>query len=107
MTGVKAVRNPHDRLRVNFETVGESMTDTSHAAAADINYIVERFARSGQLPPVTRPGVYDDVSHLQVDGLLQLIDLGVHAAARAAAAHEIARAQAAEAAVPDSPPAEA
>lgn len=59
------IRSPWDRHRCAVHPAGKSMTDQSHAEASDINFIVHRFARSGQLPPATRTPFYGDVTNLQ------------------------------------------
>lgn len=61
------VRNPRDRHRTQFLVDGPSLTDTSHAEACDINFIVHRYARSGHLPPATREPFFGDVTQLQGD----------------------------------------
>lgn len=47
--------------------VGESKTDQSQAATADVNNIIRRYDRTGQLPDAKRPGQYGDVSELNAD----------------------------------------
>jgi len=67
------IRSPYSRLRVTSDTIGETMTEQSHAEASDINYIVRRFQRTGQLPPA-KPGIgasYMDCTVLS-GGLLEL-----------------------------------
>lgn len=59
--------DPLERRSLAFYTVGESMTRQSEKASADVNAIVERFARTGQLPPNIKQPIYDDVTGLQVD----------------------------------------
>lgn len=63
----RRVRPPFFRERFPTIIVGESMTHQSHAASVDINAIVARFQRTGQLPPGNGPGVYADVTALQGD----------------------------------------
>lgn len=66
MTGCR-IRDPYDRHRTVTVVPGDSMTQISHAEACDINFIVKRFARTGQLPPPARQPVYGDVTGLQGD----------------------------------------
>ena len=42
----------------------ESRTVTSLGNDTDVNNIMERFSRTGQMPPSTRQGVYADVSNV-------------------------------------------
>lgn len=61
------IRKPFHRERVQTPVGTEVITDQSWRQDADVNYIVERYKRSGHLPkPVTAP-VYADVSGLQGD----------------------------------------
>lgn len=55
---------PH--YRVQMVPVGESKTRQAAKDQTDINNIVDRYTRNGQLPE-TRQGVYADVRHLQGD----------------------------------------
>lgn len=64
---VPMIRGPFSRFRVRFNCVGESMTHQSHAESCDINRIIDRYDRTGQLPTGRVQGVYDDVTSLQVD----------------------------------------
>lgn len=48
------------RIRVPIDVSGESRTHQSHKASVDINHIVARYQRTGDLPPVTDPGQYVD-----------------------------------------------
>ena len=61
------VRLPHEHLRVYSIQGGESDVDQSFALVTDINEIVKRYARTGELPPATRPGRFEDVTGLQGD----------------------------------------
>lgn len=61
------VRHPRTRYRTVTIIEGDSRTETSHAEATDINFIVNRFARTGQLPPPRREPFYGDVTGLQGD----------------------------------------
>lgn len=88
----KLPRDPRVRLRVVADVTGVSMVDPTHAEAADINYIVERFARSGSLPPATREAQYMDCTGLQADGLLQMLDNAKAAVERLEAAAEAVKA---------------
>lgn len=55
------------RLRVLQFTTQPSKTRQAHADACDINNIVDRYHRTGQLPPTTRQPQYGDVTALQGD----------------------------------------
>lgn len=59
--------DPLERRSLAFYTVGESKTRQSEKASADVNAIVERFARTGIMPPSTKQPIYDDVTGLQGD----------------------------------------
>lgn len=63
----RIVRPPHWREPVKTDCSGDSLTQQSHAESCDINAIVARFDRTGQLPLATRPAVYMDVTGLQGD----------------------------------------
>lgn len=69
------LRKPWERERSITEFEGESQTDTSSGNDTDVNHIVARFARTGQLPPATREGYFGDVTHLQGD-LTEMIERG-------------------------------
>lgn len=58
------VRNYWDRVRVQASCAGVSKTQQSHKESVDVNHIIKRFDRTGQLPPATQQGVYGDVSDL-------------------------------------------
>lgn len=73
------IRKPWERDRqITFNEM-ESKTDTSQGNSTDVNVIVERFARTGMLPPTTLPGgrepQFADVTGLQKD-LTTLIEDG-------------------------------
>jgi len=59
------VRAPYERLRVSSVPVGESMTSQSDKDAADINSIIARFKRTGDLPLAREGGQSSDVTDLQ------------------------------------------
>ena len=61
------IRGPFSRSRFGFVPVGVSMTHQSHAASCDVNKIVERYARTGDLPPARFEPSYADVTGLQGD----------------------------------------
>ncbi len=61
------VRLPWQRDRELTPGGGESTTDQSAAAETDVNAIVARFKRTGELPPAQKQGIYTDVTHLQGD----------------------------------------
>lgn len=52
-------------LRVGFACVGPSLTVQSHRDSANINNIIARFQRTGELPPATKPAQYADISSVQ------------------------------------------
>lgn len=59
---------PHDmRCRVFTHIDGESLTHESFKEECDINGIVNRYARTGELPDSGRTGAYADCSGLQGD----------------------------------------
>jgi len=58
------IRNPYNRHRVQEAPEGASLTEQSHAEGSDINFIVRRFARTGQLPPPSREAIYADCTNL-------------------------------------------
>jgi len=53
-----------ERRRVQLVCRDPSLTRQSEAASCDVNKIVERFKRTGILPPVARQGFYADVAEL-------------------------------------------
>lgn len=55
------------RYRVTFDPSGESMTQQNHCEAADVNKIIQRYERTGILPPAREKPVYADVTGLQGD----------------------------------------
>lgn len=59
--------DPLSRTRLAYHTVGESKTRQADKQAADINAIVDRFNRTGQLPPAKTQPMYADVTGLQGD----------------------------------------
>lgn len=67
------VRPPWCRERLVTVIEGESATDRSHGNQTDVNAIVERFKRTGILPPPTKQGQYMDCTGLQGD-LTELIN---------------------------------
>lgn len=58
------VRNYWDRVRVQASCAGKGKTQQNHKQSVDVNHIIKRFDRTGQLPPATVQGVYGDVSDL-------------------------------------------
>lgn len=63
----KEHRKWYDRSRVYSKIAGESMTSQSDRDHSDVNYIVSRFQRTGELPKNPR-GLeprYEDVTPLQ------------------------------------------
>lgn len=61
------IRKPYERHSSVFKRQGESMTDRSHGNETDVNRIVARFTRTGELPPGKGPGQFADVTNLQGD----------------------------------------
>lgn len=66
-TQLRVVRLPHHRLRVQTPGGGESDVDQSFVTVTDVNDIVKRYARTGELPPATRTARFGDVTGLQGD----------------------------------------
>lgn len=59
------IRSPYDGSRVQVLVGGgESMTREAFADELDINKIVERYARGGQLPPTSADARYGDVADI-------------------------------------------
>jgi len=52
-------------IKVTQDNSGPSLTSQAHQQESDINYIVARFQRTGELPPSTRQGQYLDVFDVQ------------------------------------------
>lgn len=54
-----------DRTRVSFETTGDSLTQQSHAAAADVRNIIKQYDRTGLIANVNK-GIaqYGDYSEI-------------------------------------------
>ena len=65
MTKVKFKTPYGDRIRSGFETTGESLTQQSHAAAADVRNIIKQYDRTGLIANVNK-GVaqYGDYSEI-------------------------------------------
>jgi len=61
------IRRPLWRERVQHIVEGESLTHQSHAESCDVNNIIRRYERTGELPPARRPPQYGDVTSLQGD----------------------------------------
>lgn len=57
-------RRPWEEMRLQTIFEGESRTQQSHRESVDINNIIKKFDRTGQLPSPTRPAQYGDVSDL-------------------------------------------
>lgn len=51
---VVAIRKPYQRIRVFTQLTTEVLTQQSHADSTDINSIVARFQRTGDMPPNPR-----------------------------------------------------
>lgn len=66
MSKVVKFKTPYgDRTRKGFETVGESLTQQSHAAAADVRNIIKQYDRTGLIANVNK-GIakYGDYSEI-------------------------------------------
>lgn len=58
------LRKPYSRLRIVASAGGKSRTQQSHKKSCDINHIIDRYDKTGQLPNPVRQGMYGDVSML-------------------------------------------
>lgn len=65
--GLPRVRHPYERERVQIRIEGESKTHQAHKDSCDVNNIIARYERTGELPPNRKRGVYADVTALQGD----------------------------------------
>ena len=66
MSKVVKFKTPYgDRTRVGFETTGDSLTQQSHAAAADVRHIIKQYDRTGLIANVNK-GIaqYGDYSEI-------------------------------------------
>jgi hypothetical protein len=99
------IRDPRKRYRRITHCPGESMTELSHSEAADINWIVNRFARTGSYPQPDKPAVYADVTNLQgaLNERLAWAEVTISAARALEAQHKAAQ-EAAQASA-EAPPA--
>jgi len=61
------IRSPYDRLRVQQEPGGPSLTEQHHIANVDINNVVRKYMISGELAPPRAPATYADVTAFQAD----------------------------------------
>jgi len=61
------VRHPSERKRVITPVNGESMTHQSHLEGCSIKNIIDRYDRTGVLPPSRRSGQFVDCTGLQDD----------------------------------------
>lgn len=102
-------RDPLARIRHSFTTLGESKTRQSEKQSADINHIVERFQRTGQLPPPRQQPMYADVTALQGDLTEKVNESRATQEQYVAEVHESRKKAAAKAAesTPPTPPAPA
>lgn len=64
MTSKKVIQQFRARQRVQANVSGPSKTQQSHKETVDINHIIRKFDRTGQLPPPTAEPQYADVSAL-------------------------------------------
>lgn len=60
-------RLPWMRERCPTEFIGESKTHQAHKDSCDVNKILKRYERTGQLPPATRQPQFIDCTPLQGD----------------------------------------
>lgn len=60
-------RDPLSRDRLVAVNVGESKTRQADAESANINAIIDRYARTGMMPPARFDPAYADVTGLQGD----------------------------------------
>lgn len=67
------MRKAWERERCPTPMKTESVTDQTAAGETDVNTIVQRFQRTGHLPPGKGPGMYADVSEIQGDLTERLI----------------------------------
>lgn len=60
------IKGPNERVRFYSPNGSdqESLTQQSQVASVDINNIIERFDRTGQLPQNRTPAMYGDVSEI-------------------------------------------
>jgi phage internal scaffolding protein len=70
MSKVVKFKTPYgDRNRYGFETSGESMTQQSHAAAADVRNIIKQYDRTGLIANVNKGiaqyGDYSEINEYQ------------------------------------------
>lgn len=64
----RVVRKPYERVREGISFKGtEQMTVQHLKDETDINNIVKRYHRTGELPQAKREGSYEDVSELNED----------------------------------------
>lgn len=68
----KRKRKPYERLVVYSPSGQESMTVQEHAISVDINHIIEKYDRTGELPHTKPGGTYGDVSEISHANLLEL-----------------------------------
>lgn len=60
-------RDPLSRDRVTAENKGESKTRQADADSVNINAIIDRYSRTGMMPPARYDPAYADVTGLQGD----------------------------------------
>lgn len=63
----RRVRDGFSRERHITEIIGESRTHQSHKESSDVNWIIARYERTGELPRTKSDGIYADVSGLSGD----------------------------------------
>jgi len=67
MKNKRIIRNAYNTIRVPTIIEGESKTQAVFGNDTDVNRIMERFTRTGVMPPVTQEPQYADVTDLQQD----------------------------------------
>jgi len=60
----RVVRAAYDRLRVLEVPEGESLTSQDAKDACDINFLMARFSRTGEIPPASTVPVFQDNSSI-------------------------------------------
>jgi hypothetical protein len=99
------IRRQHTTVpRVTSDTIEEdSMCDRSHGDQTNINLLMERFKRSGEMPPGNNNPQFADVRALQGD-LTDVIENGNNAAISAKSALDAADAAREQNQAPSDPP---
>ena len=77
-TGPLIIRNAYNTIRTPIRIEGESRTQAIKGNETDVNAIMERFTRTGVMPPITTEQQYADVTDLQND-LQEILQKGEEA----------------------------